>query len=173
MKRTFPCLLLLLAAALLPLSAQNAQNPTDAYSQGRQAEIAGDNFKAIELYKTALETNPSYVQPMVGLAQTYFALGEFQESLRYAQEAQRYDQTNMAIVDLEGRARVGLGDFAGAKKLFDGVLARQPNNVEAKFGLAEIQIASGEPKSAAAAGLANTMTPSRWIQIASSTRSTT
>jgi tetratricopeptide (TPR) repeat protein len=139
--------LLLSFALSLPVWSQSA---TAGYAQGRAAQLSGDNFKAIELYKTALELNPSYVQPMIGLSETYFALGEFQEALKYAQEAERFDLNNATILDLEGRARIGLGDFSGAAKIFNQVLSTQPNNVEAKFGLAELEIASGEPKSAAA-----------------------
>lgn len=147
----FPALLLAFTAiALAPVAAQSTQSPTTLYSQGRQAQQAGDNFKAIELYKSALQMNRSYVQPMIGLAETYFALGDFQESLNFAQAAQQYDQSNMSILDLEGRAHIGLGDFAGAKKLFDQVLAIEPNNMEAQFGLAEIKVATGEPLAAAA-----------------------
>jgi tetratricopeptide (TPR) repeat protein len=141
--------LLAVSAATSPLCF--AQSATDLNAQGRDAQVAGDNYKAIELYKTALEKNPDYVDPMIGLAETYFALGEFSESLKYAQQAESYDRANIAVLDLEGRARIGLGDFAAASKIFNTVLQSQPNNLDAKFGLAEIQIASGQPKTAAAA----------------------
>ena len=138
------------AIVLVPVFAQSTQSPTALYSQGRQAQQASDNFKAIELYKSALQMNPAYVEPMIGLAETYFALGDYQEALSFATAAQQYDQSNMSILDLEGRALIGLGDFTRAKSLFDQVLASQPNNMGAQFGLAEIKVATGEPLSAAA-----------------------
>lgn len=149
MKRFF-ALLLVASAATATLAAQSTQSVTSLYHQGRQAQISGNNYKAIDLYMAALAGNPSYVQPMEGLAETYFAMGQFSEALRYVREAEKFDQMNMSLVNLEGRIRIGLGQFPGAKKLFDRVLASQPNNIESKFGLAELSIATGEPKTAAA-----------------------
>lgn len=141
-----------LAAAAVGTTA--AQSRTDSapalYAQGRQAQIDGNHYKAIELFRAAIERNPSYVQPITGLAETYFSLGEFSEAFRYVKQAEKFDFTNMSLLNLEGRIQIGLGDFPAAKKLFEQVLAQQPNNVDSKFGLAELSIAAGEPKTAAA-----------------------
>ncbi len=149
MKRLF---LLVLATTLSAstLAAQSNEPVTSIYQQGRQAQLGGNNYRAIELYKAAIERNPSYAQPITGLAETYFALGEFSEALRYVQRAEKLDRMNMELVNLEGRIRIGLGELGEAKKLFERVLQSEPNNVQSKFGLAELSIAAGEPKSAAA-----------------------
>ncbi len=143
----FGCVLLLGLQAQLVL-AQDAGSPPLLYRQGRTAQLSGDYYSAIEDYKTALDQNPAYLQPLVGMAETYFALGEYSEALKYVQEAEQYDETDLSLLNLEGRSRIGLGDFAGARKLFDRVLAQQPNNLDAQFGLAELDLAAGEPKTA-------------------------
>ncbi len=140
------CFLLALPVQLL--FGQEASSPPALYRQGRAAQLSGDYYSAIEDYKTALDRNPAYLQPLVGMAETYFSLGEYSEALKYVQEAKQYDETDMNLLNLEGRTRIGLGDFDGARKLFEKVLSRQPNNLDAHFGLAELDLAAGDPKTA-------------------------
>ena len=49
---------------------------------------------------------------------------------------------------LEGRIRIGQGNVPAARALFHGVLQSQPNNVEARLGTAEADIADGKPQTA-------------------------
>lgn len=143
--------LVLVALLARPLYAQEmASTPPQLYRHGRTAQLSGDYYTAIEDYKSALEMNPAYLQPLVGMAESYFGLGEYSEALRYVREAERYDDTSVALLNLEGRAQIGVGDFGAARTLFDRVLARQPNNLDAEFGLAELDLAAGEPKTALA-----------------------
>ncbi len=150
-RRTMKLRGLLLLCALLPGPRSLAQSasPTDLYEQGRAAQLSESYYSAIELYKTALEANPSYLQPMIGLAETYFAMGEYEEALRYELQAEPLDRFNLDLRNLEGRTRIGLGEFASARAIFERVLDREPNSMEAKFGLAELDIATGEPRTGA------------------------
>ena len=116
---------------------------------GRQAQLGGDTLGAIEQYRAALEVNPDYGPALAGLAECFFRLEEYEEALPHALRARRYDQSNLALAVLEGRIHIGLGEMEQARALFNGVLAREKNNLEAQFALAELDIASGQKRNAA------------------------
>jgi tetratricopeptide (TPR) repeat protein len=116
---------------------------------GRQAQLGGDTLGAIEQYRAAMAVNPDYGPALAGLAECFFRLEEYEEALPHALRARRYDQSNLALAVLEGRIRIGLGEMEKARALFNGVLAREKNNLEAQFALAELDIASGQRRNAA------------------------
>jgi tetratricopeptide (TPR) repeat protein len=117
--------------------------------QGRQAQLRGDTLGAIEQYRAALAANPDYGPALAGLAECFFRLEEYEEALPHALRARRYDQSNLGLAVLEGRIRIGLGELEPARALFSGVLAREKNNLEAQFALAELDIATGRKRNAA------------------------
>jgi tetratricopeptide (TPR) repeat protein len=119
-----------------------------AYLAGTAAQGREDYELAIEQYKAALALNTAYLEPMVGLAQSFLQLEEYDEAYRYVSAARVYDRNNPDLAVLEGRIRIGQGSVPEARALFNAVLAFQPNNVEAKLGLAEADIADGNPKNA-------------------------
>jgi len=121
-----------------------------AYLAGAQAAGLEDYELAIESYKEALSLNPSYLEPMVGLSQAFLAMEEYDEAYKFVQQALTYDRNNPDIAVLEGRIKIGQGDVPGARTLFTGVLDDQPNNIEARLGMAEAEIAEGKQKNALA-----------------------
>ncbi len=141
------CVFLLAAAGSVRLFAANARA---AYLAGVAAQGSEDFELAIERYKDALSLNPAYPEPMVGLAQSFLLMEEYDEAFSFVSRARIYDRNNPDLAVLEGRIRVGQGDTARARALFTGVLARQPNNVEARLGLAEAEIAEGKTTNALA-----------------------
>ncbi len=135
----------LLAAVLL--QAEPA-NPVELYREGRQAQMRSELPRAVELYRAALQANPDYLEPMVGLAESFFMLEEYQEALQHVQRAEKYDRENLDLLILEGRIRIGLGQAEQAGTLFRRVLAREPNNLEARLGQAELDIMTGRRREA-------------------------
>ena len=75
-------------------------------------------------------------------------MGEYDEAYRYVAMARVDDSNNPDLAVLEGRIRIGQGDTAAARALFNSVLADQPNNVEARMGMAEADIADGRTRTA-------------------------
>lgn len=138
------CLVLFAASRLF---SQDARAP---YREGLRAQSSEDYELAVEKYKEALSINPSYAAPMVGLAQSFLLMGEYDEAYRYVSAARVNDRNNPDLAVLEGRIRVGQGDTAAARGLFNAVLADQPNNVEARMGLAEADLADGRSRTALA-----------------------
>ncbi len=141
------CVILLSAAGGVQLFAADARG---AYLAGVAAQGSEDFELAIERFKDALSLNPAYLEPMVGLAQSFLLMEEYDEAFTFVSRARVYDKNNSDLAVLEGRIRIGQGDTGHARALFTGVLARQPNNVEARLGLAEAEIAEGKTTNALA-----------------------
>jgi len=138
---------ILLAAA----TSAFAQDARAAYEDGLRAQNTEDYELAVEKFKEALVANPAYVEPMVGLAQSFLTMGEYDEAYKYVAMARVNDRTNRDLAVLEGRIKIGQGDTATARSLFNSVLQDQPNNSEARMGLAEADIADGRMRTALAA----------------------
>ena len=60
-----------------------AADARSAYLAGAAAQGVEDYELAIEQYKEALSLNPAYVEPMVGLAQSFLVLEEYDEASRF------------------------------------------------------------------------------------------
>jgi tetratricopeptide (TPR) repeat protein len=128
-----------------------SQNATaiDLYEQGKKAQDLELYQDAIELYKSSLVKNSHFAGPLVGLAQSYYFLEEYKEALQYVTEARKYEKNNLAIDTLEGLIQTGLQAFDKARERFQYVLGKEPNNLDARFGLAGLDIANGMTKQAA------------------------
>ena len=135
----------LLAAATGRLAAADARS---TYQLGLQAQAAGDWAAAIERYRAALAVNPAYLEAAAGLAETLLAREEYEEAAKWAARARQLDKESPALAALEGRIKLGAGDTAGARALFTAVLKTRPNDLEARFGLAEADVAEGRTRSA-------------------------
>lgn len=151
--KTVACVLL--AATLLfsltsPCPAQSGGDgdPKVLYQRGRAEQTRSNLLAAVELYRAALIENPAYAKPLIGLAESFFALEEYEEALEYLKEAQKYDRTNLDLIVLEGRIAIAMNQPARARSLFESVLETEPNNLEARFGLAELDIAQGRTRNA-------------------------
>ena len=130
-------------AAALAQSPAAAQSPAVARYEAAAAEHAAGNLTgAIELYQQALLANPAYLEPRAGLAGAFFELGEYAEALVHIRRARELSD-DLELASDEGRIRTGLGDYGGARRLFEQVLAELPNSTAARLGLAEVDLAEG------------------------------
>ncbi len=137
----FSIALLLFVSTALPVLSQTAA--VEAYREGEAAFRRLEIFEAFQKFETALDLNPAYPAPMVGLARLLFYLGEYDEALDHVDAARPllgFDPESMA---LRGRILVGLGRMDEAEESYREVLARRPNDAEALAGLAELSIAQG------------------------------
>ncbi len=82
------CLVLLLAGGGT-LAAADARS---AYLAGVAAQGTEDFELAVEKYKEALSLNPVYLEPMVGLAQSFLQLEEYDEALTFVTKARALRQ---------------------------------------------------------------------------------
>jgi tetratricopeptide (TPR) repeat protein len=142
---------LILAFAVCVLAAAQSFSAQDAISlfrDGSAAQAGGDYYAAIERYKASLTANPSYLSPMTGLAECFFLLEDYDEAMRWVSKAKSYSRADEDLSILEGRIKIGQGDLKAARAIFQDVLSRQPNNLEARFGMAEADVAEGRVKEA-------------------------
>jgi tetratricopeptide (TPR) repeat protein len=127
---------------------ESVQSARALYQRGREEQSRSNLLAAVELYRASLQANPAYYQPLIGLAEVFFTLEEYEEALGYLKEAQKYDRDNLDTLVLEGRICVALNRLEQARALFETVLQREKNNLEARFGLAELDIAQGKARNA-------------------------
>ncbi len=142
----------LLAAALAAAGAA-AQAPPAAeavrlYEQGLSRQLAEDYTGAIDSYHASLRANPAYVLPMVGLAESFHALGEHDEALQWVVEARKGERRSLELAVLEARIRAAAGDLAAARALLGGVLAQAPGDPQARIALARVETADGNRREA-------------------------
>ena len=119
------------------------------YKDGQKARYEQNYGRAIEKFRASLEKNPHYFLPMIALSECFLKTGEYDEALKYVKLAQKYDKNNVDLYSLEGRIEIGLGSLDKAREAFNRVLAIQPNNLNARFGMAELDIAVGQKRTAA------------------------
>jgi len=115
----------------------------DLYQKASEYQANEDWYAAIEMYQSALKENPSYNLVYQGLAECFYALDEYDQALSFVETARKYKKDAPDLKNLHGFILIGLGKIEEAKKLFTEVLQKYPNNSEARFGLAEIEIAQG------------------------------
>ncbi len=136
-------------AVAVTMALHGQSQAVTLFEQGRIEQLGENYYRAVELYKQSLGQNPSYIEPMIGLAESFNALGQYDEALRYALAARRYGRYNLSLLNLEARVRTGMGDPDAARELFEQVIAREPYNIEARFGIAELDLADGRKRRAA------------------------
>ncbi len=135
-------------AVLAASRAYCAQGAAALFQEGSRAQATENYYQAIEQYKASLDANSSYLAPMRGLAECFFSLEEYDEALRWVEQAKKYGRGDPDLLVLEGRILIGQGDVKTARARFTEVLSRQPNNLEARFGMAEAEVAEGRTREA-------------------------
>lgn len=137
----FICILMITAMSLFA-------DPVSLVSSAREKQFNEDWYTAIELYQDALRENPAFLLAEHGLAECFYSLGEYEQALVHVTRASRLKKDDPALMNLQGFISIGLGDLRAASQLFSRVLALWPNDISARFGLAEIEIHTGRISSA-------------------------
>jgi len=140
-----------LLAAVVGAAAQSLAggDAVRLYEQGLARQLAEDYPGAIDSYRASLLVNAGYVLPMVGLAESFHALGEQDEALKWVVEARRGDRRSLELAVLEARVRAAMGDLALSRTLLKAVLAQAPNDVQARIALARVETADSNRREAA------------------------
>ncbi len=130
--------------------SQPAQGVTALLDQAKASVAFGDNYWAIEILLKAILLNPAYAPAYVQMAQCYYALGEYERAVFYIKEAGNYGPRDSVLSNLEGFCAISLGKPDDAKKLFEEILRVLPNDRDARFGMALLDLRAGRPASARA-----------------------
>ncbi|MBP7096357.1 MAG: tetratricopeptide repeat protein [Spirochaetia bacterium] len=140
--RTLAAALALALATAGPASAQ-LRSATVLAARANELMFAGDWYEAVEAWLAALEANPAYFEALRGLASCYLELGEYAQSLEYVARARPFRSSDAALRNIEGFALIGLDRLDEARAAFQATLAGLPNDLEARFGLALLDLRAG------------------------------
>ncbi|MBR6215978.1 MAG: tetratricopeptide repeat protein, partial [Spirochaetaceae bacterium] len=135
---------MIFAQSVFGTSGAKKPSALEWYNRGKDEQDVQNWYTAIELYQEAVRANPSYGQAWLSLAECTYALGEYDLAISYADTAAEYLKNTTAIDNLKGFALIGLARLDEARAVFDKVLTRYPNDTDARFGLAELDIFIGK-----------------------------
>ena len=120
------------------------------YAAGVASIATGDTYRAVDAFSEAVALNPAYGDAWAMLARCQYQLGEYERAISFIQESYKFGPRTPALVTLEAFGAIGLGKLAEARTLFDEALARRPNDRDARFGLALLDLGTGRPVDAKA-----------------------
>lgn len=123
--------------------SQGSKNAASLFDEGRNFQEERDWWKASEKYQEALEINPSYADAWYRLAQCSYEMDQSEAALGFLQNAKKYAGGRSDILNLEGMALISLGRLDEAQKIFEGVQKKYPNDIDSRFGLAELNLFKG------------------------------
>ncbi len=153
LKKVILCAAVLSAAGLCPLSAApgngngalsaDSADILDKYTQGMQYQSDENYYTASQYYLEITTQNPAFTDAWYRLAECSYKLGEFDLALQYLENAQKYEKDNTKIQNLKGMVLVSLGQTDKGRDIFNSILKKYPNDIDARFGLAEIELYEG------------------------------
>ncbi len=144
-----PSILALLASAVLPLSAQEAQpehppkgHETDASVEAPKLEQWQEDFNALEQ-----SVREDYIKKFVQ-AEQLFQQKRVIECLRVTEELEKLYAGNPGLYNLRGACYIEIKDIKNATRCFEKALSISPSNITFEFNLAECYFVSHEYKTA-------------------------
>ncbi|MGI5172253.1 tetratricopeptide repeat protein [Treponema sp. OMZ 840] len=128
------------------IAAQQSPNVAaiDFYTKAKDCQNKADWYAAVELYQQALKINPAYGEAWLALGQCSYELEQYDLAVRYSDFAAKYIKNRTDVLNLKGFALIGLENLSEARKVFLQVLETFPNDVQARFGLAQLDIFDGK-----------------------------
>ena len=132
-----------LAAVLSAQGRGTGRTAIELFVDGQELQAHKQWFDAMDLYQEALSMNPQYGDAWYNMALCSYALGSYDLCVQYADNAAKYERNLSDIQNLKGMAMISLGKIDEAKNVFTAVLKKYPNNIDARFGLAELDLLDG------------------------------
>lgn len=113
------------------------------FERGVQKQDAEDYYGAAEDFQQALQLNKSYGDAWFHLSEVTYSLGDYTLALSYLEQADSYAKNRTDIQNLKGLIFIALGRLDEARSVFTDVLKRYPNDIDSRFGLAELDLFTG------------------------------
>ena len=123
--------------------AGNSAAVLEKYNLGMKAQSNESYYEASQYYLEVTVENPAFTDAWYKLAECSYKLGEFDLALQYLENAEKYEKNNLAIQNLKGMVYVSLGRIDDGRNIFNNILKKYPNDIDAHFGLAEIELYEG------------------------------
>lgn len=119
------------------------------YDQGLEFFYDQSWWDASEKFQEALQKNPAYADAWYMLAKCSYEMDQFDLSIKYVDNAIKYSGNKVEYRNLKAFNYISLGKFKEAEEIFKNILQNYPNNIESRFGLAELDLYYGRLSSAA------------------------
>lgn len=113
------------------------------YNRALSKQQNEDYYGASEDFQLALQQNPSYGEAWFHLAEVTYSTGDYTLALTYLDSADKFAKNRTDIQNLRGLCYISLGRFSDAEKVFSDVIKKSPNDINARFGLAELDLYEG------------------------------
>lgn len=118
------------------------------FDEGIFSENAEDYYDASQHFMEAINLNADYADAWFHLSSCSYQLGEADLALSQLETAEKYSKNSDEINNLRGMIYISQGKLSEARAIFDGILKKKPNNIDARFGLAELDLFDGKITSA-------------------------
>ncbi|WP_196800447.1 tetratricopeptide repeat protein [Treponema bryantii] len=138
---------LIFAAALSglsPLFAADSKNILKLYNEAVELQNEENWYTASQYFIEVVNSNPAFSDAWFRLADCSYHLGEFDLAFQYLESAEKYENNKSEIKNLKGMILLALGRTEEARQIFNEVLKKYPNDIDAHFGLAEIELYDGK-----------------------------
>ena len=113
------------------------------YNEGLRYQQDENFYLAQQYYLEVVGQNPAYSNAWFKLAECSYKLGEFDLALNYLSNAEKYEPSNSKYLNLKGMIYLALGRLDEGRNIFNEILKKFPNDIDAHFGLAEIELYEG------------------------------
>lgn len=122
----------------------SAKSAIDFFNEGIVAENNEDWYTASQKFMEATAENPMYAQAWLHLAKSSYQLGDYELVLSQLENAEKFLKNNSEILNLRGMSLISLKRFDEAREVFLDILKKFPNDCDARFGLAELDLFDGK-----------------------------
>ena len=132
------------AGGLSPLFAADSKNVLKLYNEAVELQNEENWYTASQYFIEVVNSNPAFSDAWFRLADCSYHLGEFDLAFQYLESAEKYEKDRSQIKNLKGMILLALGRTDEARQIFNEVLKKYPNDIDAHFGLAEIELYDGK-----------------------------
>lgn len=131
-------------SGLSPLFAADSKNILKLYNEAVALQEEENWYTASQYFIEVVNSNPAFSDAWFRLADCSYHLGEFDLAFQYLESAEKYESNKSEIKNLKGMILLALGRTDEARQIFNEVLKKYPNDIDAHFGLAEIELYDGK-----------------------------
>ena len=131
-------------SGLSPLFAADSKNVLKLYNEAVALQKDENWYTASQYFIEVVNFNPAFSDAWFRLADCSYHLGEFDLAFQYLESAEKYENNKPEIKNLKGMILLALGRTEEARQIFNDILKAIPNDIDAHFGLAEIELYDGK-----------------------------
>lgn len=140
----FAMILTAVVSAVTPVFATDSKNILKTYNEAVELQNEENWYTASQYFIEVVNSNPAFSDAWFRLADCSYHLGEFDLAFQYLESAEKYEKNKSEIKNLKGMILLALGRTDEARQIFNEVLKKYPNDIDAHFGLAEIELYDGK-----------------------------